>query len=101
MLLLSECKTRNEIRAWRRENGICTSCGRSKAASGRMCRPCAVKFSEYQAARTQRLREAGLCRQCGKRPVRPSPMHPGKPGCLCIECSEKRKEYMACHRRLQ
>lgn len=74
-----------QMRAWRREQGLCTACGTSKAAPGyRICDLCRKvrnflyrrspeqqrRHAEYKHALYQQRVAAGLCISCGKAPAR-------------------------------
>lgn len=85
-------KGRPERRA-RHIAGMCVDCGIVPARTGRKyCLQCALRRAGYQAKRAERLKAAGICRQCGKNPCMPSPVHEGKLGCLCERCHEMRLE---------
>lgn len=66
-----------------KQRGLCTGCGRERAFNGRvLCPSCMERRAEDDAhrdreylarkakERADRLRAAGICRDCGKRPVR-------------------------------
>lgn len=91
--------TKKELQAWlykaRKEAGICTRCGKAKAVSGHvLCWQCKAhmrdkyieqtlteteeqrkerlaKSAERYRKRYERLKTAGLCVTCGKRPAEP------------------------------
>lgn len=72
-----------EVRAWRREHHICTTCGKNDAAIGFVqCSDCQEKRAVYDAkykadhpdyiketdkALREKRRAAGLCPECGKK----------------------------------
>ena len=53
----------------RRAIGTCQGCGKSPAREGRSyCEACGAAHLRLGKARYQRMKEGGLCTQCGKRP---------------------------------
>lgn len=89
-----------ELYHWRKEHGICPRCKVRDAEPGRtLCFECAeyqrINNPKYQSKekkrdlnkkRAERLRSAGLCKTCGKKPVY---KHNGRTYVECYECHIK------------
>lgn len=113
--------TKKELQAWlykaRKEAGICVRCGKAKAVPGHvLCWQCKVYMQDKNIRRTlteteeqrkerlaksaeccrnrhERLKAAGLCVTCGKRPA--------EPGRIRCEACQKRANAKARERRIQ
>lgn len=113
--------TKKELRAWlykaRKEAGICVRCGKAKAVSGHvLCWQCKAymqdkyigqttteteeqrkerlaKSAECCRKRYERLKAAGLCVTCGKRPA--------EPGHTRCEACQKRANAQSKDKRIQ
>lgn len=83
-----KCKERDTTRyAYRKENGLCVTCGKEKQQHGLKCNRCYAKYRSKQIARqTHILRSErvsfGLCYDCGK----PKMADKG----LCKDCYNKK-----------
>ena len=77
-------------RAWRRENGQCTRCGKILPEGSEFiqcddCRAYLRSYGKFNKERYERFKEAGKCVHCGKL------VEPGK--VLCKKCLDYHVEY--------
>jgi hypothetical protein len=66
---MKESESRRNRRAWRRENGLCTRCGKplQDGATFKQCDDCRKythKYFRFNKARYESLKEAGRCVKC-------------------------------------
>ena len=92
-----------QLRAERKANGICTSCGKRPVQEGKTkCMECLLKLREYSVARNRKkgllprelLNEKGLCVRCSKNKVVDGYK-------LCETCLEKTRQAIAYGRSLR
>lgn len=79
---------KRELAQYRRENGMCTRCGKYPSENGGICQRCKAYLSRYRDKQRQDLSRSeradyGICYICGKKPV-----EEGKK--VCQECYETR-----------
>lgn len=76
-------KERNRERYYfRKENGLCTRCGKELDRGGMYCASCNDRHNAYSRANRKFWRENNICTICGKEPV------PGTDR-ICPECRIK------------
>lgn len=68
----------------RKAEGKCINCGGVPEKGRQMCLPCLLVGRERAKERTRRLKNQGLCIECGKHPFAPTKTR-------CLECIEKHK----------
>lgn len=67
----------------RREQGLCTVCGKPLDRDGVQCKACLEKSNAYARERREMLLAVGLCPICGKHEIFPHEKS-------CLECKAKR-----------
>lgn len=88
-----------KLRLYRKENGICTYCGKPVDRDGVLCSKCLAKHSEYNSDRAEMYLSENICPVCGKHDVLPGEKS-------CKECKakklnrqERRMEYLCKYQR--
>ena len=77
--------TEKEKYKYRKENHLCTMCGKPVNKNSRICKKCKEKVSERNKFQYKFCVDNGICPQCKKRKADIGTV-------LCEECKKKRKE---------
>lgn len=99
-----KCACDRERYAWYKEHHICPNCKTTSVEPGHVfCKACLKKrqesrhsqgreyYAELRKERRQRLKEQGLCVDCGKRPAQENNLR-------CVTCNRNMEEQRQVHR---
>ena len=80
-----------------KELGLCTACGKERAAFGNRCLNCRIIQNKYDKKRYQDVKsqrenreKLGICVSCGKRPATGKSKY-------CLNCQETKRRYEIRH----